>query len=196
MAAFIAMTSWEGEVTDEYLAQPAPDPAAFGMPTDDDGRREDPLLSDRSWRLSTISQILRPSRQRRPASGGRGRRAGSVTFYTGRTAIALAEEFGEQATIFPSHHGGFMGGEFGYAGQPDAFTCELREVLNEAVSPSAPIKRTLLKDPLCDEGGGRKTRLSQQGGCHEHSRSHHHDQFPLDGGLRSRRPRGHRRSIH
>ena len=27
MAAFIAMTSWEGEVTDEHLAQPAPDPA-------------------------------------------------------------------------------------------------------------------------------------------------------------------------
>src|SRR5919202_2662902 len=27
MAAFIAMTSWQGEVTDEYFAQPAPDPA-------------------------------------------------------------------------------------------------------------------------------------------------------------------------
>ncbi len=49
MAAFIAMTSWEGEVTDEHLARPAPDPAAFGMPTEDDGTREDPPLSDRSW---------------------------------------------------------------------------------------------------------------------------------------------------
>src|SRR5436190_1068884 len=48
MAAFIAMTSWRGEFTDDYFAQPAPDPAVFGMPTDDDGRREDPLLSDRS----------------------------------------------------------------------------------------------------------------------------------------------------
>src|SRR4051794_6823280 len=27
MAAFIAMTSWEGEFTDEYFARPAPDPA-------------------------------------------------------------------------------------------------------------------------------------------------------------------------
>ncbi len=37
MAAFIAMTSWRGEFTDDYFAQPAPDPARFGMPTDDDG---------------------------------------------------------------------------------------------------------------------------------------------------------------
>src|ERR687898_2639352 len=52
MAAFVAMTSWQGEFTDEYFAQPPPDPAAFGMPTDDDGSRDDPLLSDRSWAVS------------------------------------------------------------------------------------------------------------------------------------------------
>jgi pimeloyl-ACP methyl ester carboxylesterase len=44
MAAFIAMTSWHGEFTDEYFAQPAPDPAAFGMPAERDGSRDDPLL--------------------------------------------------------------------------------------------------------------------------------------------------------
>src|ERR1700754_1240533 len=49
MAAFIAMTSWQGEFTDDYFAQPAPDPAAFGMPAEDDGRRDDPLLSKASW---------------------------------------------------------------------------------------------------------------------------------------------------
>src|SRR5881227_2859494 len=52
MAAFIAMTSWRGEFTDEYFARPAPDPAAFGMPAEDDGSRDDPLLSDRSWAVS------------------------------------------------------------------------------------------------------------------------------------------------
>src|SRR3954471_24407780 len=52
MAAFIAMTSWLGEFTDEYFAQPAADPALFGMPTGDDGKRDDPLLSDRSWAVS------------------------------------------------------------------------------------------------------------------------------------------------
>src|SRR5438067_10259481 len=51
MAAFIAMTSWRGEFTADYFAQPAPDPAQFGMPTDDDGSRDDPL-SDRSWAIS------------------------------------------------------------------------------------------------------------------------------------------------
>ena len=45
MAQFIAMTSWQGEYNDAYAAQPAADPAMFGMPTDDDGGREDPLLS-------------------------------------------------------------------------------------------------------------------------------------------------------
>ncbi|MDQ3887015.1 MAG: alpha/beta hydrolase, partial [Actinomycetota bacterium] len=49
MAAFLAMTSWRGEFTDEYFAQPAPDPAHLGMPAEDDGSRDDPLLSDRSW---------------------------------------------------------------------------------------------------------------------------------------------------
>src|SRR5215216_479628 len=53
MAAFIAMSSWLGEFTDEYFAQPAPDPAQFGMPTEDDGSRDDPLLSDRSWAISS-----------------------------------------------------------------------------------------------------------------------------------------------
>src|ERR671916_2313257 len=53
MAAFVAMTSWQGEFTDDYFAQPAPDPAAYGMPTEDDGCRDDPLLSDRSWAVSS-----------------------------------------------------------------------------------------------------------------------------------------------
>src|SRR4051795_1640094 len=53
MAAFIAMTSWRGEFTDEYFAQPAPEPAQFGMSSEDDGRRDNPLLSDRSWAISS-----------------------------------------------------------------------------------------------------------------------------------------------
>jgi pimeloyl-ACP methyl ester carboxylesterase len=53
MAAFIAMTSWQGEFTDDYFAQPAADAALFGMPTGDVGARDDPLLSDRSWAVSS-----------------------------------------------------------------------------------------------------------------------------------------------
>jgi hypothetical protein len=42
--------------------------------------------------------------------------------FTGRTAVAAAEPLGQQATVFPSHHGGFLGPEFGYAGKPAATT--------------------------------------------------------------------------
>jgi pimeloyl-ACP methyl ester carboxylesterase len=130
MAAFVAMTSWEGEITDEYLAQPAPDPAAFGMPTEDDGTRDDPLLSDRSWAVVYYQpdfEALKAAPTRIVIAVGEE----SLNVYTGRTAIALAEQLGQQATVFPSHHGGFMGGEFGYAGQPEAFAVKLREVLSE-----------------------------------------------------------------
>jgi hypothetical protein len=130
MAAFIAMTSWRGEYTDDYFAQPAPDPAAFGMPTDDDGSRDDPLLSDRSWAVSgyqpDVDALVKASTRVVIAVGEE-----SEGVFTGRTAVATAELLGQRATVFPSHHGGFMGGEFGYAGQPEAFAQRLREVLDE-----------------------------------------------------------------
>lgn len=131
MAAFIVMTSWEGEVTDDYLAQPAPDPAAFGMPTEDDGSRDDPLLSELSWAVPLYVpdiEDLKAAPTRIVVAVGEE----SLKVYTGRTAIALAEQLGQQATVFPSHHGGFMGGEFGYAGQPEVFAAKLREVLDRS----------------------------------------------------------------
>ncbi len=73
MAAFIAMTSWRGEFTDEYFAQPAADPALFGMPTEDDGSRDDPLLSDRSWAVSgyrpDVDALARGAHARRDRRG-------------------------------------------------------------------------------------------------------------------------------
>ena len=130
MAAFIAMTSWPGEFTDEYFAQPAADPAALGMPAEDDGSREDPLLSDRSWAVSSY----RPDLQALAAAPTRVVIAvgeESQNTFTGRTSGATAELLGQHPTVFPSHHGGFLGGEFGYAGQPEAFARRLREVLDE-----------------------------------------------------------------
>ena len=52
--------------------------------------------------------------------------------FTGRTASAVAELLGQQATVFPSHHGGFLGGELGDAGQPEAFARRLRDVFEGA----------------------------------------------------------------
>jgi pimeloyl-ACP methyl ester carboxylesterase len=128
MAAFMAMTSWPGEFTDEYFAQSVPDPAAFGMPTEDDGSRDSPLLSDRSWAVSSY----RPDVEALVAAPTRiviavGEESG--TTFTGRTAVAAAQLLGQQATVFPSHHGGFLGDESGYAGQPEAFARKLRDVL-------------------------------------------------------------------
>jgi pimeloyl-ACP methyl ester carboxylesterase len=131
MAAFIAMTSWRGEFTEDYFAQPAPDPAQFGMPTDDDGSRDDPLLSDRSWAIS----IYRPDVVALAAAPTRivvavGEE--SVGTFTGRASVATAELLDQPPTVFPSHHGGFLGDESGYAGQPEAFARTLREVLAHA----------------------------------------------------------------
>ena len=130
MAAFIAMTSWQGEFTDDYFAQPAPDPAQFGMPTEDDGSRDDPLLSDRASAVTSYH----PDIDALAAAPTRivvamGEETGNT--FTGRTAVATAALLGQQATVFPSHHGGFVGGDSGYAGQPQAFAGKLREVLDD-----------------------------------------------------------------
>jgi len=128
MAAFIAMTAWRGEFTDEYFAQPVPDPATFGMSAEDDGSRDDPLLSDRSRAITDYvpdAGALAAAPTRIVIAVG----AESEGVFTGRTAVATAELLGQEATVFPSHHGGFLGGEFGYGGQPEAFARRLREIL-------------------------------------------------------------------
>ncbi len=129
MAAFIAMTSWQGEFTDEYFAHPAPDPAAFGMPTEDDGSRDSPLLSDRSWAVTRYrpdvhALVAAPTRVVIAVAEESG------NSFTGRSTRATADLLSQSATVFPSHHGGFLGGKSGYAGQPEAFARKLREVLD------------------------------------------------------------------
>jgi pimeloyl-ACP methyl ester carboxylesterase len=128
MAAFMRMASWRGEFTEEYNAQPAPDPAAFGMPTGDDGSRGDPLLSDRSWAISSYQpdvEALNATSTRVVIAVGEE----SEGTFTGRTSLATADLLGQTATVFPSHHGGFVGGDSPYAGQPENFGRKLREVL-------------------------------------------------------------------
>ena len=128
MAAFIQMSSWQGEYTDEYFALPLPDPAQFGMPAEDDGKRDDPLLGTASLAITDYY----PRVQALAAAPTRiviavGEETGDA--FTGRTAVHTARLLGQEATVFPSHHGGFIGGEFGYAGKPEEFGVKLREVL-------------------------------------------------------------------
>jgi hypothetical protein len=49
-----------------------------------------------------------------------------------RGAYAVAERLGSTPVVFPSHHGGFLGGEYGWGGQPEPFAARLREVLASA----------------------------------------------------------------
>ena len=135
-AAFIAMTSWQGEFTDAFLAQPAPDPAMFGLPSEDDGSRDDPLLSDRSWAVTGYRpdvDALAAAPTRIVVAVGEE----SLGRMTGRMAVATATALGQEATVFPRHHGGFLGGEHGYAGQPEAFALRLREVLDGGAGSTA-----------------------------------------------------------
>ncbi|MEV5827745.1 alpha/beta hydrolase [Spirillospora sp. NPDC052242] len=131
MAAFIAMTSWRGEFTEDYFAQPVPDPAVFGMPGEDDGSRDDPLLSGRSWAVSgyrpDVAALTAAPTRIVIAVGEE-----SEGTFTGRAAVAMAELLGQRATVFPSHHGGFLGGEFGQTGKPEEFARKLHEVLDAA----------------------------------------------------------------
>ncbi len=130
MAAFIQMTSWQGEFTDDYFAQPPADPAAFGMSSADDGSRDSPLLSDRSWAITSY----RPDVDALSAASTRiviAVAEESGNSFTGRTTAAVAELLGQRPTVFPSHHGGFAGADGGYPGQPEAFARKLREVLDD-----------------------------------------------------------------
>lgn len=128
MAAFIAMTLWRGEFTDEYFAQPPVDPARFGMPADDDGSRDDPLLSGSSSAVTSyrpdIAALTSAPTRIVIAVGEE-----SADVLTGRTSVALAEQLGQQPTVFPSHHGGFLGDDSPMPGKPAEFARTLREVL-------------------------------------------------------------------
>lgn len=129
MTAFIAMTMVQGEFTDDFLAQPHPDPAAFGMPTEDDGSRDDPLLSGVANDVTAFEPdpgaiVAAPTRVVLAAG------IESKDTITWRTTAATAERLAEPLTEFPSHHGGFLGGEFGQQGEPAAFAHRLREVLD------------------------------------------------------------------
>lgn len=117
MAKFIALTSHKGEIPADWLDRPAPDPATFGLPTEDDGSRDDPLLGLAMG--STIAyepdfDALRAASTRIVVAAG----SGSAGELANRCAFAVAERLGTTPVVFPSHHGGFLGGEYGWSGEP------------------------------------------------------------------------------
>ena len=129
MAKFIGLTMWNGEVPDDFADRPAPNPADFGMPTGDDGSRDDVLLGQNlitSTHYEPDLGALRSASTRIVLAAG----AESEGELAHRGAIAVADRLGTTAVSFPSHHVGFVAGGF-MKGDPDAFAATLREVLNE-----------------------------------------------------------------
>ena len=128
MAHFISLVSHDGLFTDQFAQDPPPDPAMFGMPAEDDGSRGDPLLGQNMITCTHFEpnfDALKAASTRIVLAAG----DGSGQQLAARGARAAAEDLGTTAVAFPGDHGGFLGGEYGQMGEPDAFAEKLREVL-------------------------------------------------------------------
>jgi pimeloyl-ACP methyl ester carboxylesterase len=128
MAHFIAVTGHQGPFTAESAAQPGPDAAMFGFPASDDGSRADPMLGQNMITCTHYEadfDALRSASTRIVMAAG----TESTGQMANRGAFAVAQRLGTQPVIFPSNHGGFLGGEYGQRGEPEAFAAKLRDVL-------------------------------------------------------------------
>jgi len=128
MAKFMALTSHKGEVPADWTERPDPDPDTFGLPTEDDGSRDDPLIGQTILSITSYEpdfEALRAAPTRIVVAAG----ADSKGEMAHRGAFAVAERLGVEPVIFPSHHGGFLGDEYGWPGEPEMFAANLHEVL-------------------------------------------------------------------
>jgi pimeloyl-ACP methyl ester carboxylesterase len=130
MAKFIALVSYQGPLPPGYADQPAPRPALFGLPAEDDGARDSPLLGQN---IVTCNAYRHDFDALRAASTrvviGVGAESGQMV--PGRAALVVAERLGTAPVTFPGGHDGFLGGEYGGMGKPDAFATTLHKVLDD-----------------------------------------------------------------
>ncbi len=127
MARFISLVMHNGLVPADYLDRPDPDPAMFGLPTEDDGTRTHPLM-----RNMPAVNLYQPDLPALSALGDRLVLAVGVESdeqIAARGARSVAAALGRAVVEFPSGHAGFLGGEHGQQGDPDGFALALREVL-------------------------------------------------------------------
>ena len=128
MAHFIAVVGHKEPFGPDYVNQPAPDPAMFGLPTADDGTRTDPLLGQNIVSCTHYAPdfaALRAAGTRMVMAAG----AESEGQMASRGAFAVAGRLGTEPVIFPGGHGGFLGNEHGQPGDPEGFAATLRGVL-------------------------------------------------------------------
>ncbi|MFF2775109.1 alpha/beta fold hydrolase [Streptomyces sp. NPDC058052] len=128
MAKFIALTGRTGPIPADWAGLPVPPPETYGLPAGDDGRRDDPLLGRNLRGCTSYApdvEALRAAATRIVVAAGEESREELAA----RAAAALADRLGTPLAVFPSHHGGFLGGEFGQRGAPEEFAKALRAVL-------------------------------------------------------------------
>ena len=128
MAKFIALVSYQGPLPAGFADEPAPDPAVFGLPAGDDGSREDPLVGQNMISCSHYRHDFGALRAA-PTCVVVGVGEQSSQMIAGRAAVAVAAQLKKAPVTFPGGHDGFLGGEYGRAGDPDAFAATLRQVL-------------------------------------------------------------------
>jgi pimeloyl-ACP methyl ester carboxylesterase len=128
LAKFITLVGHKGLIPADFADQPAPNPADFGLSTEDDGSRSDPLVGQNIISCTHYQHdfdALRAASTRIVIAVG----AESEGEMANRAAVAVAERLGVTPRTFPSDHGGFLGGEYGMTGDPDAFAAALRQAL-------------------------------------------------------------------
>lgn len=132
MARFISLVMHRGPVAPGHADQPASEPAMFGLPSEDDGSRDDPLMSNmRGGGVTSVPDLeaVRSASTRVVVAVGEDSGGPEDGEIAGRSAYAVAEALGQDAVVFPGGHNGFLGGEFGQTGKPVEFAARLREVL-------------------------------------------------------------------
>jgi pimeloyl-ACP methyl ester carboxylesterase len=137
MAEFIRLVVHTGPVPADFAASPA-DPAAFGLPAEDDGSRDDVLLAQNLLTCTGYEHdldALRASSTRIvPAVG-----ANSAGTLAHRGGEAVAGVLGTAAVVFPGDHGSWLDGGMGEPADAPAFAARLREVLSVGMLREAPV---------------------------------------------------------
>jgi hypothetical protein len=129
MAKFIMLATHKGPLSADYLDQPDPDPAAFGMPAEDDGSRDNPLVGQNMPSCLEYEHDYDALRAA-PARVVLGIGEDSANEIAGRAAAAVAAHLKTDPVVFPGGHAGFAGGEYGQQGKPAEFADVLRQTLS------------------------------------------------------------------
>jgi len=128
MAKFIALTSFKGPIPADFADRPAPDPAMFGMSSEDDGTRDDALLAQNIFTTTGFEpdfDALKAAKTRVFIAAGEA----SENQMAYRGATVIADRLGTEPVIFPGGHAGFIKSQWDPSGDPEGFAAKLHEIL-------------------------------------------------------------------